>query len=173
VVAAEAAVGDLIQPGAQLLDLGNETLVASADMPVARIGEVGEGDAVAFTLADGSVVNGSVRTFGTEAGRAADAPVTQSTVVLTAQLDPTDNPGAVDFADVRLDVTTATRSRVLTVPVAGIVDGSDGQAAVRVRSDTADSLVPFDAGLAAAGYVEIADAHSPKATPFCSPGTNP
>jgi hypothetical protein len=88
----------------------------------------------------------------------ANAPIADSTVEITVQLDATDSPAAVDRADVTVAVTTATRSRVLTVPVAAIVDGGDGRTAVVVPADGGDGdkgeaheLVVFEPGLSAGG----------------------
>jgi peptidoglycan hydrolase-like protein with peptidoglycan-binding domain len=170
VVAANGAVGDPVQAGAHLLDVTGETLLAVAGVPVRILDEVAAGTPATITLADGTTVTGAVRAVGDDATRAADTPVEESTVEVTVQLDATDSPSAVDFADVTLAVTTATRNDVLTVPVAAIVDDGDGKTAVHVPSDDADRLVTVDAGLAAGGYVEITEGALAEGDPVLLPG---
>jgi peptidoglycan hydrolase-like protein with peptidoglycan-binding domain len=164
VVTVSGTVGAAVDPGAHLLDVAADTLVAVADVPVRELGEVTEGSGATVTLADGTSVPGTVLTVGDQATRPADAPIAESTVEITVQLDATDSPAAVDFAAVTVAVTTATRSGVLTVPVAAIVDGGEGRTAVLVPTDDGDGdngeaheLVVFEPGLSAGGYVEVAD----------------
>jgi membrane fusion protein, multidrug efflux system len=164
VVAVSGTVGAAVDPGAHLLDVAADTLVAVSDVPVRELGDVTEGSAAAVTLADGTSVPGTVLTVGDQATRPADAPIADSTVEITVQLDATDSPAAVDLADVTVAVTTATRLGVLTVPVAAIVDGREGRTAVVVPTDGGDGddgeahdLVVFEPGLSAGGYVEVAD----------------
>jgi peptidoglycan hydrolase-like protein with peptidoglycan-binding domain len=165
VVTVSGTVGATVDPGAHLLDVAADTLVAVGDLPVRELGEVTQGSGAAVTLADGTSVPGTVLTVGDQATRPADAPVADSTVEITAQLDATDSPAAVDFAAVTVAVTTATRSGVLTVPAAAIVDGGEGRTAVVVPADDGGDgdngetheLVDFEPGLSAGGYVEVAD----------------
>jgi hypothetical protein len=161
--------------------------VAVCDLPVRSLGDTAEGSAATITLADGTAVPGTVQAIGDQATRPAETPVADSTVELTVQLDATDSPAAVDFADVTLTVTTASRSDVRTVPVAAIVDGGDGKTAVLIPTDSStaggdesgdatgdtsdgERLVTFDAGLSAGGYVEILDNSLPEGTSVLLPG---
>jgi peptidoglycan hydrolase-like protein with peptidoglycan-binding domain len=187
VTATNATVGDQVQPGAHLLDVTSDTLVAVGDLPVRSLGDTAEGSAATITLADGTAVPGTVQAIGDQATRPAETPVADSTVELTVQLDATDSPAAVDFADVTLTVTTASRRDVRTVPVAAIVDGGDGKTAVLIPTDSStaggdesgdatgdtsdgERLVTLDAGLSAGGYVEILDNSLPEGTSVLLPG---
>jgi peptidoglycan hydrolase-like protein with peptidoglycan-binding domain len=173
VVATAATVGDPVQPGARLLDVTADTLVATGGLPVGRRSSVRKGSAATVTLTDGSTVNGSVLTVGSDATRAEEAPITESNVEITIQLNSTDSAAAVDAADVTMAVTTATRGAVLAIPVAAILDGGDGQTAVQVPSGEAARPVPVETGLAAGGYVEIARGALDEGDAVLLPGPNP
>jgi peptidoglycan hydrolase-like protein with peptidoglycan-binding domain len=183
VAATKATVGDLVDPGAHLLDVSAETLVAVGAVPVRLLGEIVEGSAATITLADGTPVPGTIRAIGDQATRDAETPVADSTVELTVQLDASDSPAAVNFAAVTLAVTTANRSNVRTVPVAAVVDGGDGQTSVRVPADgdvaiaggsrDGERLVDFDPGLSAGGYVEVLDGVLPEGASVLLPGRIP
>jgi peptidoglycan hydrolase-like protein with peptidoglycan-binding domain len=173
VVATAATVGDPVPPGARLLDVAADTLVATGALPVGQRGNVRKGSAATITLTDGSTVSGSVLTVGRDATRAEEASITESNVELTIQLNSTDSAAAVDAADVTIAVTTATRGAVLAIPVAAVLDGGDGQTAVQVPSGDAARPVPVETGLAAGGYVEIAPGAVDEGDPVLLPGPNP
>ena len=175
VAASHAAVGDPVSPGAHVLDITGDTVLAVGDLPARLRDQVEEGSPTEITLADGSAVSGTVRSVASETTRPEGADVTESTVELTVQLDATDSTAARAGADAALAVTTATRSDVLTVPVAAIVDGGDGRAAVRIPEDDDDTGAPveIDAGLSANGYVEIVDGALDEGDTVLLPGRDP
>jgi peptidoglycan hydrolase-like protein with peptidoglycan-binding domain len=177
VAATDVAVGDQISAGGHILDLAGETVLAVGSLPVRLTGEIGDGSPTLVTLADGETVSGTVRSIASDATRPDGADVTESTVELTVQLDATNNPGARQGADVTLAVTTATRTGVLTLPVSAIVDGGNGQPAVRVpASDSDDEArrpVAISAGLSAGSYVEIADGPLAEGDTVLLPGADP
>lgn len=174
VTATDAAVGGPVSPGEHILDVTGETLLAVGSLPAHLLGEVDEGSPVSITLADGDTVSGAVRSIASEATRPDGAEVTESTVELDVQLDTTDSSAASEGADASLAVTTATRTGVLTVPVAAIVDGGDGQTAVRVpKGDDAGVPIEIGAGLSAGGYVEIADGPLDEGDTVLLPGPEP
>jgi hypothetical protein len=177
VVATHGAVGDQVSAGGHLLDVAGETVLAVGSLTVRFTGQVGEGSPTLVTVADGETVSGAVRSIASDATRPDGADVTESTVELTVQLDATDSPAAREGADVSLAVTTDTSTDVLAVPVAAIVDGDDGQTAVRIPAgegdDEAGRLVTISAGLSAGGYVEIADGPLAEGDSVLLPGTDP
>jgi Putative peptidoglycan binding domain len=177
VAATQVDVGDPVDAGGHILDVAGETVLGVGALPVRLTGEVGEGSPTLVTLADGATVSGTVRSVDRDATRPDGADVTDSTVELSVQLDATDSPAAREGADVDLAVTTATRTGVLTVPVAAIVDAGDGQPAVRVPAgdsdDEAGQPVAIDAGVSAGGYVEIADGPLAEGDSVLLPGTDP
>jgi hypothetical protein len=177
VAATHVAVGDPVDAGGHILDVAGETVLAVGDLPVRLTGEVREGSPTLVTLADGETVSGTVRSVASDATRPDGGDVTESTVELTVQLDATDSPAAREGADVDLAVTTATRTGVLTVPVAAIVDAGDGQPGVRVPEtegdDEAGRVVAIDAGVSGGGYVEIADGPLAEGDSVLLPGTDP
>jgi peptidoglycan hydrolase-like protein with peptidoglycan-binding domain len=177
VAATHVTVGDPVDAGGHILDVAGETVLGVGALPVRLTGEVREGSPTLVTLADGETVSGTVRSVASDATRPDGADVTESTVELTVQLDATDSPAAREGADVDLAVTTATRTGVLTVPVAAIVDAGDGQPAVRVPAgegdDEAGQLVAVSAGVSASGYVEIADGALAEGDSMLLPGTDP
>jgi Putative peptidoglycan binding domain/HlyD family secretion protein len=177
VAATQVDVGDPVDAGDHILDVAGETVLGVGALSVRLTGEVGEGDPTLVTLADGATVSGTVQSIASDATRPDGADVTDSTVEVTVQLDPTDSPAAREGADVDLAVTTATRTGVLTVPVAAIVDSGDGKPAVRVPAgegdDEAGQLVAVSAGVSAGGYVEIADGPLAEGDSVLLPGTDP
>jgi peptidoglycan hydrolase-like protein with peptidoglycan-binding domain len=177
VAATHVAVGDPVDAGGHILDVAGETVLAVGDLPVRLTGEVREGSPTLVTLADGETVSGTVRSVASDASRPDGGDVTESTVELTVQLDATDSPAAREGADVDLAVTTATRTGVLTVPVAAIVDAGDGQPGVRVPEtegdDEAGRVVAIDAGVSGGGYVEIADGPLAEGDSVLLPGSDP
>jgi Putative peptidoglycan binding domain/HlyD family secretion protein len=177
VVATHVAVGDPVSAGGHVLDVAGETMLAVGALPVRLTAEVGEGNSTLVTLADGETVGGTVRSVARDATRPEGGDVTDSTVELSVQLDATDSRATREGADVDLAVTTATRTGVLAVPVAAIVDGGDGQPAVRVPAgdgdDEAGQLVAVSAGVSAGGYVEIADGPLAEGDSVLLPGTDP
>jgi peptidoglycan hydrolase-like protein with peptidoglycan-binding domain len=154
VVSTATTVGDAVQPGARLLDVTGGALLAVADVPVARSDEVAAGMPTRVTLADDSVVSGTVREVAGAATRAEGAEVTESVVQVTVQLDATESPGAVEQADVDVEVTLAASEDALVVPLGAIVDGGDGRPAVLLAGSPSQP-VAIEAGLSADGYVEV------------------
>lgn len=176
VAATHAAVGEPVSPGGHVLDVTGDTVLAVGSVPARMRGEVEEGSPTQVTLADGTTVSGVVRSVGGEAVRPEEADVTESTVELSVQLDATDSSAARAGADATLAVTTATRTDVLAVPVAAVVDGGDGRPALRVPGGDdgqAGALVEVEAGLSAGGYVEIADGPLAEGDPVLLPGSDP
>jgi membrane fusion protein, multidrug efflux system len=175
VAASHAAVGDPVSPGAHVLDVTGDTVLAVGHLPARLRDEVEEGSPTEITLADGSAVSGTVRSIASETTRPEDADVTDSTVELTVQLDATDSTAARAGADAALAVTTATRSDVLAVPVAAIVDGGDGRAAVRIPGGDGRTGAPvaIEAGLSANGYVEVVDGALEEGDTVLLPGPEP
>jgi peptidoglycan hydrolase-like protein with peptidoglycan-binding domain len=177
VAATQVAVGDPVSAGGHILDVAGDTVLAVGSLPVRHTGEVAVGSPTLVTLADGATVSGTVRAIASDATRPDGAEVTDSTVELSVQLDATGSPAAREGADVDLAVTTATRTGVLTIPVAAIVDDGDGQPGVRVpagdRDEKAGQPVAINAGVTAGGNVEIADGPLAEGDTVLLPGTDP
>jgi multidrug efflux pump subunit AcrA (membrane-fusion protein) len=132
--------------------------------------EVKAGDRVTITLPDGSSTPGTVSSVGTVATVLPGSNATASGVgssatipVLVTLTDPL-AAGSLDQAPVTVDITTATVSNAMVVPVAALLAQSSGGYGVEVAGPrNTRRLVPVTVGIFddADGLVQVTGALSP------------
>jgi hypothetical protein len=142
-------------------------LAATADRHVVTVSlstslesEVAAGDAVTVTLPDQATTPGVVTSVGTVATGPASSPAIPVSVRLTRP----SAAGSLDQAPVTVEITTASASHVLAVPVGALLAQSGGGYAVEVAGrGSARRLVPVKVGLFddAAGLVQVTGALRP------------
>lgn len=139
-------------------------LTATSDQHVVTIaldtslqGEVAAGDGVTVQLPDGSVTPGVISSVG----KVASGSGSSATVPVYVRLARAQAAGNLDEAPVTVDITTASVTNVLTVPVAALLAQSAGGYSVEVTGpgDTRH-LVPVTAGIFddADGQVQVSGA---------------
>jgi multidrug efflux pump subunit AcrA (membrane-fusion protein) len=126
-------------------------LAATSDRHVVTIAlstsqqtEVAVGDAVSITLPDGTNTPGTVSAVGTVASGSAGSATVPVTVMLTHPAA----AGTLDQAPVTVNITTATVSNALVVPVGALLAQSSGGYAVEVvAAGNTRRLVPVTPGI--------------------------
>jgi hypothetical protein len=155
VLAHEALVGDLLESGDPVLELGAESRVIETDVLAEDAGQWPVGTAVELGWGDGTTSTGAV----TEVAR--DAVAGEVALVVTiAEGGGADRPIGSAAEVVR---TVAEREAEVAVPVAAVVEGADGPS-VRVIDGTDERLVPVELGLVDGGWVEVTAGLDPGAT---------
>ena len=148
----EAQVGDLLEPGDAVLELGAESRVVELDVLAEEVRDWPAGTAVALDWGDGTTGSGTI----TEVAR----DVVDGEVVLVVSLAPGDGQERPVGSRVGVVRTVAQRDGALAVPVAAVVEG-DGGPAVRVVGAGADTRRPVELGIVEGGWVEVTSGLEP------------
>lgn len=148
VLGLEAAVGDPLEAGTPVLVVGTRQQVVSGTVAVTDSVAWGSGTDVALEWSDGTVTAGTVSSTGTE--------VTDGLVALVVALSDADSLRPTG-AQVAVSTAGARAAGAVSVPVAAVIAGPGGKAAVRqaVAGEKADRVVPVTTGIVAGGWVEI------------------
>jgi peptidoglycan hydrolase-like protein with peptidoglycan-binding domain len=138
VAAVPVTVGQIVEAGAQLIQIASAQQVVSIALDAASQTEVHVGDPVQIELPDGSSTGGVVSDVARVAtSPAADSPNPSPTIAVTVRLRGGDTTG-LDQAPVQVSITTASESNVLAVPVGALLARPGGSYAVQVvRGGTA------------------------------------
>jgi peptidoglycan hydrolase-like protein with peptidoglycan-binding domain len=151
-----AAVGDVVQPGKELLRTTATARVATVTLDVddQRLAKVGA--AVEVTLPDGSTtpakITGAETTVEPAEGQGEeDIAKVEVTVAFPAGRA----PNGPDQATVDVAFTVSERADVLTVPVAALLALAEGGYGLEVVDGTTTRIVAVEAGLFAGGRVEV------------------
>jgi hypothetical protein len=109
--------------------------VVMIPLDVSQQSEAKAGNAVTVTLPDGTITPGTVYSVGavasTTSGQQGQGPATTTIPVTVALTDPS-AAGTLDQAPVTVNITTATASNVLAVPVTALLAQSSGGYEVEV-----------------------------------------
>jgi hypothetical protein len=146
--------------------------VVTIALDASQQGEVRAGDAVTVALPDGSSTPGRVSSVGAVAsapsGSAGSAAGSVSggdaTIPVTVTLTDPSAAGSLDQAPVTVNITTATVSSVLVVPVGALLAQSSGGYAVEVAgAGNTRRLVPVTVGIFddTGGLVQVTGALTP------------
>jgi hypothetical protein len=117
-----------------LLAATSDRNVVMIPLDVSQQSEVKAGDAVTVTLPDGTITPGTVSSVGAVASTTSgqgQGPATTTIPVTVALTDPA-AAGTLDQAPVTVNITTATASNVLAVPVTALLAQSSGGYEVEV-----------------------------------------
>jgi multidrug efflux pump subunit AcrA (membrane-fusion protein) len=139
-------------------------LTATSDQHVVTIAldasqqsQVKAGDKVSITLPDGASTPGMVSSVGTVASGTGSS----ATIPVTVALTHPQAAGSLDQAPVTVNITTATVSDALVVPVGALLAQASGGYAVEVTgTGNTRHLVPVTTGIidAANGLVQVSGA---------------
>jgi hypothetical protein len=144
----EAQVGDLLEPGDAVLELGAESRVVELDVLAEEVGDWRAGTTVDLDWGDGTTGTGTV----TEVSR----DVVGGEVVLVVSLAPGEGQERPVGSRVGVVRTVAARDGVVAVPVAAVVQGDEGPA-VRVTGTGEDRRRAVELGVVDDGWVEVTD----------------
>jgi hypothetical protein len=128
--------------------------VVTIALDAAQQSQVRAGDAVTVTLPDGSSTPGVI----TSVGKVASGSGSSATIPVQVKLTHPAAAGSLDEAPVTVEITTASVSNALTVPVGALLAQSSGGYAVEVTGPgNSRRLVPVTVGIFddAAGRVQV------------------
>jgi hypothetical protein len=131
--------------------------VVTISLSTSMEGEVAAGDAVSVTMPDGSVTPGVIASVGTVA-TGSSGPGSSPTIPVQVKLSHPSAAGSLDQAPVTVNITTASASNVLVVPVGALLAQLSGGYAVEViGAGNTRRLVPVTAGIFddASGLVQV------------------
>jgi hypothetical protein len=153
--------GSLGGPAAgPVLSATSDQHVVTIALSTAQESEVAAGDAVSITLPDGASTPGTISSVGTVASGSAGSATISVTVTLT---DP-QAAGTLDQAPVTVNITTASASGALAIPVGALLAQSSGGYAVEViGAGGTPRLVPVTPGIFddTSGMVQVTGALTP------------
>jgi hypothetical protein len=152
VLGQESAVGDALDPGAAVLEVGSVQQVLTGDVDAEDADVWAAGTDVSLTWADGTGTTGTVLGTGRD--------VVDGEVALTVAVDDADS-ARVTGAEATLSVVADQRAGVLAVPVGAVAEGPSGEPAVLVVPDEGaggegtDAWRTVELGSVADGWVEV------------------
>jgi peptidoglycan hydrolase-like protein with peptidoglycan-binding domain len=149
--------GAMVQGGAAVADATSTTRGVVVALDTSKEGEVKAGQPVTITLPDGSTAKGTVSSVGSVATSSGGGNGGSSTTTVEVDVTVTDQAvlGALEGAPVSVNITTATASDVLTVPIIALTVTADGHPAVDVVSGGTTRRVPVTTGMYSDTRVEI------------------
>lgn len=150
-------VGSPTQPGQAPYTATSTTRTVNADLDAARQQGINIGDPVTIDLLGAQRFPGHVSGLGRVATTARDnnSPG-RAAVPLTITLDDPDAAGHFDELPVQIELTTASKSGVLAVPITALLALADNAYGVEVIPPTGPhQIVAVTIGLSASGLVEV------------------
>lgn len=146
-------VGASTAPGQAVLSVTSATRLVTIDLEASRQSLAVPGAKARVQLPDGTYVDATVYSVGTVATQADEnsAP----TIEVIVALDDPAAGGSLSEAPVSVELTAATATGVLAVPVGALLALSEGGYAVEVVRDGRNELVGVETGAFADGYVEV------------------
>jgi multidrug efflux system membrane fusion protein len=148
-----AALGSVVQPGAEVLATTGTARVATVDLNLSDQRLAKKGAAVQVTLPDGSETKAKITGVETVVVPATGQEPASTKIVVTIGF--TKSPQGLNQASVTVDFTASQRKDVLTVPVTALLALAEGGYGVQVVDGTSTRIVAVETGLFADGQVEI------------------
>jgi peptidoglycan hydrolase-like protein with peptidoglycan-binding domain len=152
-----AEPGAMVQGATPVADATSTTRGVVVALDTAKEGEVKVGQPVTVTLPDGSTAKGTVGSVGSVATTSGGNGSSTTTVEVDVALTDQSALGSLDGAPVTVEITTATASDVLAVPIIALTVTADGHSAVDVVSGGSTRRVPVTTGMYSDTMVEIRD----------------
>ena len=149
------AVGDVAQPGQEVLDHTGSTRVVTAALDVADQRLAKKGSEVTVTLPDGRTAKGTIAKTRTVIQPAEGNDPAETRIEVTVTLADATVLDGLDQASVDVAFTASRREGVLTVPVAALLALAEGGYGVEVVDGAATRIVAVRTGLFAGGRVEV------------------
>lgn len=155
----EAAVGDPLQPGADVLGYTGTARVVTVELDPSDQRLAKKGGAVTVTLPDGKTVEGKIAGAQTVVVPGdGQGQEDETKLEVTVKLSSSDSVAALDEATLDVAFTASQRENVLTVPVAALLALAEGGYGVQVVEGGATRIVAVETGLFANGQVEVTGA---------------
>jgi peptidoglycan hydrolase-like protein with peptidoglycan-binding domain len=146
VAAVPVSAGQIVEAGAQLIQIASAQQVVSIALDATQQTEVHIGNPVQIELPDGSSTGGIVSDIARVAtSPAADSPNPAPTIAVTVRLRGGQTTG-LDQAPVQVSITTASDSNVLAVPVGALLAQPGGSYAVQVVRGATAITTPVTPG---------------------------
>jgi multidrug efflux pump subunit AcrA (membrane-fusion protein) len=151
--------GAMVQGPAPVADATSTTRGVSVALDTSKEGEVKAGQPVTITLPDGTQAKGTVSSVGSVATTTGGGNGSSSSTTVPVDIALTDQSavGSLEGAPVTVNITTATASNALTVPIIALTVTADGHSAVDVVSNGVTRRVPVTTGMYSDTRVEIRD----------------
>jgi peptidoglycan hydrolase-like protein with peptidoglycan-binding domain len=151
-----ASVGDRTAPGAELFEVTATDQVVNVDLRLADQQLAVVGTEVAVRLPGGEETTGHITSVGTPTETEDGNGQPQTVIPVVVALDDPQAAAAFQEASVTVDIPSARREDVLSVPVGALIAVTPQQFGVEVvDADGGTHQVPVDTGLFAGGRVEI------------------
>ena len=158
ITSTSATLGATVQGGTAVLQATSTGVAVTIALDPALQTKVKVGDPVSVTLPDGTTTPGKISDVGTVAttpqGNDPNSTPTP-TIQVTVTLDDPSVSHGLDQAPVTVNITTATATDVLAVPVSALVELLGGGYAVQVEESGELQYVGVQLGLFANGMVEV------------------
>ncbi|MCW6006886.1 peptidoglycan-binding protein [Micromonospora sp. CPCC 205371] len=151
----EAAVGDPLQPGAEVLGYTGTARVVTVELDPSDQRLVKKGGAVAVTLPDGKTVQGKIAGSQTVVSAGEGQNPDETKIEVTVTLSQSEAVASLDEATLDVAFTASQRENVLTVPVAALLALAEGGYGVQVVEGGVTRIVAVETGLFANGQVEV------------------
>jgi hypothetical protein len=148
-----AAVGDSVT--GELMQLGPVDKSITLQVPPSQMGGIVKDAPATLTLPDGTTTTGTVASIATVIPPTpSDGPTSTDPLELTITVVPADQAAfaALDYAPIRVTLVTATKSAVLTVPIAALLALREGGYALQLVSG---ELIPVNVGMLTATLAEV------------------
>jgi peptidoglycan hydrolase-like protein with peptidoglycan-binding domain len=153
----EAATGDALQPGTQVLSVTGTMQVVTVELEVSEQQLASKGAAVGVELPDGKFIKGKIAktqvVIDTGDGSGGETADPETKIEVTIAIN--GKKPAFDQASVDVAFTASSRKNVLTVPVTALLALAEGGYGVQAVDGTASRIVPVRTGLFAGGRVEV------------------
>ncbi|WP_084800655.1 peptidoglycan-binding protein [Promicromonospora kroppenstedtii] len=151
-----ASVGDQTAPGAELFEATGTEQVVNVNMRLADQQLAVLGTEVTVRLPGGEETTGHITSVGTPTETEDGNGQPQTVIPVVVALDDPQAASAFQEASVTVDIPSARREDVLSVPIGALIAITPQQFGVEVvDADGGTRQVPVDTGLFAGGRVEI------------------
>ncbi|GLY96765.1 peptidoglycan-binding protein [Actinoplanes sp. NBRC 103695] len=150
-----AAKGDVVQPGAAVLNVTGTTRVAAVRLEVDDQRLVKVGAPVRITLPDGSEVGGRIASSESVVVPGEGQEPDSTALDVTVAFDKGKAPKSLGAASVTVAFTAAQAKDVLTVPVGALLALAEGGYGVEVVEGSTSRIVAVETGMFADGKVEL------------------
>jgi peptidoglycan hydrolase-like protein with peptidoglycan-binding domain len=148
-----AALGSVVQPGAEVLATTRTSRVATVDLDISDQRLAKKGATVEVTLPDGSETKAKIIGVETVAVPAEGNQPASTKIVVTIGFSKA--PKGLNQASVTVGFTASQRKDVLTVPIEALLALAEGGYGVQVVEGSSTRIVAVETGLFADGRVEV------------------
>lgn len=151
-----ADAGDEVGPGTELFEVTGTSQVVDVDLPLSDQQLAVMGTSVVVHLPDGAETAAAIVSVGTPTETTGADGQSRTVIPMVLTLEDAEAADSFQEAAVRVDVPSARREDVLSVPVGALLAITPEQFGIEVVDDDGSTRrVPVETGLFAGGRVEI------------------